>query len=65
MLAALRFLGGYLEVRTGRVVAYRYFARSARLAQDSLLLPESADEPGLVMRGTIVRLVVPKHLPTS
>lgn len=60
MLVALRAVGALLEVRTGRVAAHRYFDPDERLTAASLLLPEVLTDPGMNLRGTILRLLIPR-----
>lgn len=62
MLAALRAVGALLEVRTGRIAAHRYFEPSEQLKSASLLLPEAIAESGINLRGTILRLLIPRFI---
>lgn len=69
MLASLRGLGGFLEVRTGRLVGYRPLDKTDRLGGRDLLWPRvfpenslDARNAGLRIQGTLVRAIIPLPL---
>jgi hypothetical protein len=59
MLAAARHLRAYLEVRCGRLRAYKFFQMGERAMKDHLILPLSSPPPAPPIPGTIIRCFVP------
>jgi hypothetical protein len=59
MLSATRALNVYVDVRAGRMRVYRWFKREERVDAASLVHPETPPTAASLVRGTLVRMLVP------
>ncbi len=59
MIAAVRALNVYLEVRAGRLRAYRWFKPEEKLIRDNLIHPDIPPAACPYLRGTLIRMLLP------